>query len=230
MVKWQAGIDYFDQGYDQDAVNSFNAFVLNPQVGFPVSMHSPEASIDSNGFGLFGRATITFNDKADLTAGLRFDHEKSDAHLNTFFSPAFLPANVVTADQSFDDVSPQFAFGYRVNPQHTAYVSVARGYKAGGFIRRRCPAARPTAKSTRGTSRAAGNPRSPAASRRQCGRLLHQLGRYAAERPESVRAGSVLHRQRRQCEQQRRRVRSHGAAARRSRCVRVAGIHQCGVR
>ena len=133
MVKWQAGIEYFDQAYDQDAVNAFSAFVLNPQVGFPVSMHSPEASIDTNGFGLFGRATVTFNDKADLTAGLRYDHEKADAHLNTFFSPAIVPANVVAADQSFDDVSPQFAFGYRVNPQQTAYLSAARGYKAGGF-------------------------------------------------------------------------------------------------
>jgi iron complex outermembrane receptor protein len=96
-------------------------------------MHSPEASIDSHGVGIFGRATFTFNDKADLTAGVRFDHEKSDAHLNTFFTPAIAPANVVAADQSFNDVSPQFAFGYRVTSQHTAYVSAARGYKAGGF-------------------------------------------------------------------------------------------------
>jgi iron complex outermembrane receptor protein len=102
-------------------------------VGFPVSMHSPEASIDSTGIGLFGRATITFNDKADLTAGLRFDHETTDAHLNTFFSLAIAPPNVVAADQSFNDISPQFAFGYRVNPQNMAYVSAARGYKAGGF-------------------------------------------------------------------------------------------------
>jgi iron complex outermembrane receptor protein len=133
MVKWQAGIEYFNQAYDQDAVNSFGAFVLNPQLAFPVAMHSPEASIDSNGVGLFARATATFNDKADVTAGLRFDHESSDAHLNTFFSPAIAPANVVAADQTFNDVSPQFAFGYRVTPQHTAYVSAARGYKAGGF-------------------------------------------------------------------------------------------------
>ena len=133
MVKWQAGIEYFNQSYDQDAVNSFSAFVLDPRVGFPVAMHSPEASIDTTGIGLFGRATITFNDKADLTAGLRFDHETADAHLNTFFSPAFLPANVVAEDQSFTDVSPQFAFGYKVNQQNTAYVSAARGYKAGGF-------------------------------------------------------------------------------------------------
>ncbi len=133
MVKWQAGIEYFNQAYDQDAVNAFSPFVLNQQLGFPISMHSPEASIDSNGVGLFGRATFSFNDTIDITAGLRFDHESSDAHLNTFFSPAIAAANVVAADQTFNDISPQFAFSYRVTPQQTAYVSAARGYKAGGF-------------------------------------------------------------------------------------------------
>jgi iron complex outermembrane receptor protein len=133
MVKWQAGVEYFNQAYNQDAVNAFSPFVLNPQLAFPVSMHSPEASIDTSGIGVFARATVSFNDKADITAGLRFDHESSDAHLNTFFEPAIAPANVVAADQSFNDVSPQFAFGYRVNSQNTAYVSAARGYKAGGF-------------------------------------------------------------------------------------------------
>ena len=133
VLKWQAGIEYFNQAYDQDAVNTLSAFVLSPQIGFPVAMHSPAASIDSSGIGLFGRATITFNQKADLTAGLRFDRESSDAHLNTFFAPAIAPANVVAAEGSFADVSPQFAFGYRVTPEHMAYASAARGYKAGGF-------------------------------------------------------------------------------------------------
>lgn len=133
LLKWQAGVEYFNQGYDQDAVNTLSAFVLSPQVGFPVAMHSPQASIDTAGIGVFGRATLTFNDKADLTAGLRFDRESSDAHLNTFFSPAIAPANVVAAEDSFSDISPQFAFGYRVTPQHMAYASAARGYKAGGF-------------------------------------------------------------------------------------------------
>jgi iron complex outermembrane receptor protein len=133
MVKWQAGIEYFNQGYDQDAVNTLSAFVLSPQIPFPVAMHSPEAAIDTGGIGVFGRATLTFNDKVDLTAGLRFDHESSDAHLNTFFAPVIAPANVVAAEESFSDISPQFAFGYRVTPQHTAYASAARGYKAGGF-------------------------------------------------------------------------------------------------
>ncbi len=133
MIRWQAGLEYFNQSYDQDAVNAFSAFVLNPQVGFPVAMHSPQSAIDSSGIGLFARATISFNDKADLTAGLRYDHESSDAHLNTFFDPAIAQSNVVAAEDAFNDVSPQVAFAYKVNPQHTAYASMSRGFKAGGF-------------------------------------------------------------------------------------------------
>jgi len=133
MLKWQGGVDYFNQGYDQDAVNTLSAFVLSPQIGFPVAMHSPLANIDSFGIGMFGRGTLSINDRADVTVGIRYDHENSDAHLTTSFEPAIQAANVVVAEQSFDDVSPQFAFGYRASSQHTAYASVARGYKAGGF-------------------------------------------------------------------------------------------------
>jgi len=133
LLTWQAGLEFFNQGYDQDAVNSLGAFVLSPQVGFPVAMHSPQADIDTNSIGLFGRGTVKFNDEMDLTAGLRFDHESSDAHLNTFYSPAIAPANVVAEEESFSGLSPQVAFGYRLTPEHRTYVSVARGYKAGGF-------------------------------------------------------------------------------------------------
>lgn len=133
MVKWQAGIEYFNQAYEQDAVNTVAAFVLSPQIPFPVAMHSPQAAIDNSGVGLFGRGTFTLNDRLDLTAGLRFDHESSDAVLRTFFEPALPGENIVAAEQSFSDVSPQFAVGYRVNDRANVYASAARGYKAGGY-------------------------------------------------------------------------------------------------
>jgi iron complex outermembrane receptor protein len=133
MLKWQAGLEYFNQAYDQDAVNTLSAFVLSPQVPFPVAMHSPEADIDNSGIGLFARGTLTVGENTDLTAGLRFDRETSDAVLRTFFDPALQPENVVTAEQSFTDVSPQFAAAFRFTPAHTAYASASRGYKAGGF-------------------------------------------------------------------------------------------------
>jgi iron complex outermembrane receptor protein len=133
LLKWQAGIEYFNQAYEQDAVNTLSAFVLSPQIPIPVAMHSPEAQIDHAGIGVFGRATLTLNDKTDVTAGLRFDHESSDAVLRTFLDPAVAPENVVTADASFSDISPQFAVRYRVTSNHNVYASAARGYKAGGF-------------------------------------------------------------------------------------------------
>jgi iron complex outermembrane recepter protein len=133
LVKWQAGIEYFNQAYEQDAINSLGAFVLSPQIPFPVAMHSPEAQIDSAGMGLFARGTVTFDDNLDVTAGLRFDHESSDAVLRTFFVPALPGETVVTAEQSFSDVSPQFAVAYRMTPEHNVYASAARGYKAGGY-------------------------------------------------------------------------------------------------
>ena len=133
MVKWQAGVEYFNQAYNQDAVNMFSPFVLSPQLNFPVSMHSPEASIDNSGVGIFGRASLSFNDRASVTAGVRFDRESSNARLNTFFTPAIAQGNLVAAEQTFNDVSPQFAFGFKANSDSTVYVSAARGYKAGGF-------------------------------------------------------------------------------------------------
>ena len=44
------------------------------------TMTSPESAIDSTGIGVFGQGTLTFNEKADLTLGLRFDHETQRGH------------------------------------------------------------------------------------------------------------------------------------------------------
>ena len=132
-MKWQAGVEYFNQAYEQDAVNRLSPFVLSPQIPFPIAMHSPQADIDNAGIGVFGRGTFTFSDRVDVTAGLRFDRESTDAVLRTFFEPALPGANIVAAEQSFSDVSPQFAVGYRVTDRANVYASAARGYKAGGF-------------------------------------------------------------------------------------------------
>ena len=133
LLRWQAGVEYFNQAYEQAAINTLGAGVFSPQVLFPVALHSPESAIDNQGIGLYGRGTLTMNEKIDVTAGLRFDHESGDAVLRTFLDPALIPENVVAAEQSFNDVSPQVAIGYRATPEHNIYASAARGYKAGGY-------------------------------------------------------------------------------------------------
>jgi iron complex outermembrane receptor protein len=133
QLRWQTGIAFFTQNYDQLAVNTIAPFVLSPLVNFPVAQTSPEAALDDFGVGVFGQGTLIFNDKMDLTLGARFDHESKEAALNTFFNPPIAPANPVNAERSFSDVSPLASFGFRFQPDRMAYASVGGGFKAGGF-------------------------------------------------------------------------------------------------
>jgi iron complex outermembrane receptor protein len=132
-LRWQAGLSFFTQDYNQEAVNTLSPFVLSPQIPFSVQQTSPRAALDDTGVGLFGQGTLTFNDTLDLTVGARFDHELHDAVLETFFTPTIAPPTQLTADRSFTNVSPQFAIAYRMAPSRMFYASVASGFKAGGF-------------------------------------------------------------------------------------------------
>ena len=133
MLKWQAGVFLFTQNYEQDAINTFSPFVLSPFIPFPVAQTSPHAELDDFGVGVYGQGTATVANRFDLTAGVRVDNEQKDAVLSTFFTPPLAPPTNVDAEESFSNVSPQFSAAVRLQPEKTVYVSVTRGYKAGGF-------------------------------------------------------------------------------------------------
>ncbi len=132
-LTWQTGVLLFTQSYEQDAINQFSPFVLSPFVGFPVDQHSPQSALDDIGVGVYGQGTATLVDRLDLTAGVRVDHERKDATLRTFFTPAIAPGSDVVAERSFSDVSPRVAVAFRPQPGHMLYASASRGFKAGGF-------------------------------------------------------------------------------------------------
>jgi iron complex outermembrane recepter protein len=132
-LKWQGGVFFFTQNYEQNATRNFSAGFLSPFLPFPVTQTSPQADLDDVGIGLFGQGVVTLSERLDLTAGLRFDHEQKDATLNVFYTPAIGPPQQTVADEGFSNVSPQFAAAFHLQPGRTVYVSVANGYKAGGF-------------------------------------------------------------------------------------------------
>jgi iron complex outermembrane receptor protein len=132
-LRWQTGVFFFSQKYDQDAINNFAPFLLSPQLGFPVAQHSPRSGLNDVGAGVYGQVTTTFGENFDLTFGARVDHENKKADLLTFFDPAISPDNRVTAEKGFSNVSPQFAASYRFAGKQMVYASAGRGYKAGGF-------------------------------------------------------------------------------------------------
>jgi iron complex outermembrane receptor protein len=132
-LRWQAGVFFFTQNYDQQAVNNFSPFVLSPFVSFPVAQTSPQTALEDVGIGAYGQGTLTVADDFDVTLGARVDREQKDARLDTFFTPAIGSPSSVVADRSFSSVSPQVAVAYRLQPRQTLYATVGRGFKAGGF-------------------------------------------------------------------------------------------------
>ena len=97
------------------------------------------------------------------------------------------------------------------------YATAARGFKAGGF-NAASPAGQRSVRRGAQLELRSGREdalvRRPAVGERR--RVLSDVGRHAGERPESVRAGAVLHRQRRQRDEQGRRGRAQRAAVRRA--------------
>jgi iron complex outermembrane recepter protein len=132
-LKWQTGLFLFTQNYEQDAINNFAPGLLSPFLTFPITQHSPQSELDDFGLGVYGQGTVTLHEKLDLIAGARVDYERKEATLNTFYEPQVASGTFVTADESFSNVSPQVAVAYRFQPEHTAYATVGRGFKAGGF-------------------------------------------------------------------------------------------------
>jgi iron complex outermembrane receptor protein len=132
-LKWQAGVFFFTQNFDQAAINH-----ISPQPLLPLALdlHSPEAALDDLGVGVFGQGTITFNGRFDVTAGARFDYEYKSANIDTFYDPPlpFLaPRSTIVADKSFSEVSPQLSVTFRPQAETAVYGNLSRGFKAGGF-------------------------------------------------------------------------------------------------
>ena len=132
-LAWQAGAFLFTQGYDQLAMNNYAPFVLSQFVPFPVSQVTPDAELNDLGVSLYGQGTVTINERLDLTAGARLDRESREARLLSSFAPQIAPDTLVDTEETFTNVSPQFAAAYRLRPDHTLYASASRGFKAGGF-------------------------------------------------------------------------------------------------
>jgi iron complex outermembrane recepter protein len=131
-LKWQAGAFLFTQNYQQDAVNHLAAGVV-PQVPIALDQYSPVSELNDFGVGIFGQGTVAVSERLDVIAGARVDHENKDADLKSFFTPAIAAPAVVTAEDSFTNFSPQVSVMYRFLPEHSAYATLARGFKAGGF-------------------------------------------------------------------------------------------------
>lgn len=132
--RWNAGA-YWAQ-LTTDAASGYNYGPLAPVV---VSPSAPGAGTDltsgrtrSENVALFGQATYTFNEKLDVTAGLRFEHEDRRGNRDHTFS-GFPIAAPQTFGSSSASLQPKVGLAYHFTKDFTVWASFTTGFQPGGF-------------------------------------------------------------------------------------------------
>ena len=121
---WLAGVYVLDleEGNDQSTTGVYEDLFCGDACSLATDT-AVRSDYDATNVALFGQVSLALNDRLGLTAGLRFERRSadySDTNLN-----AFSPDD--------DMVGGELAFDWRLAERRSAYVRLARGYKAGGF-------------------------------------------------------------------------------------------------
>ncbi|MBX3705300.1 MAG: TonB-dependent receptor [Pseudomonadales bacterium] len=119
-LQWLAGAYYFHENADLDYI-----FPIPP---FATTIRFVSEQ-ETTAYALFGQISYALTDRLTLTAGLRYsDDEKKGSTEQTFFV-----VGNVDVDDDWQAWTPRFVIDYQVSDASLVYLSVARGFKAGGI-------------------------------------------------------------------------------------------------
>ncbi|CAM3831054.1 MULTISPECIES: TonB-dependent receptor domain-containing protein [Pseudoalteromonas] len=83
---------------------------------------------DSNNFAIYSEGAFPFNEKFELTAGLRYEKENRKREGG---DPDRAIAKI-ESDNDYSALLPKLGLSYQVNEEHTIGLQLSRGYNAGG--------------------------------------------------------------------------------------------------
>lgn len=127
----------FDQWISFASLSDMAAPVQDQYVA--TSKHS---TTDGKTYAVFGQAIWKVVPTVEATVGMRYTHETKDSlfyqpfnnpALLSIFRPDDVPFGIVTANQAFNNVSPQVAVTWKPMQDITFYAAYNTGYKSGGF-------------------------------------------------------------------------------------------------
>lgn len=154
--QWVAGAFGFYKNSLIDAPITFRDNALTHLAsGLPPFIVSQEAVFPGNfsipvyGAALYHQSSYRFFDRLKLTAGIRFEYERTSMNYNTSANMTVImppmgmppvPTPIRSNDtilgnlsQDFFAFLPKIALKYDFNDQHSIYASISRGFKTGGF-------------------------------------------------------------------------------------------------
>lgn len=138
-LKWTAGTYLFHQNIPFKQATRFGedaAFVGADDTNFSIINTS---TTKSKGIAFFGQATYAVNDKIEVSAGLRYDHEKKEQQGLAEYqhdpdpNPMFPIIPDTSATASFNAVSPKVSLAYYPTDRSNLYAVYSKGFRAGGL-------------------------------------------------------------------------------------------------
>jgi iron complex outermembrane receptor protein len=121
---WLAGAYVFDleEGNDQRSIGVYEDPFCGPACSVATDT-AVRSDYEAMNVALFGQVGLSATDRLGVTVGLRWEQRGSDY--------ADSNANVFSPDD--DMLGGELAFDWKLAERRSAYVRLARGYKAGGF-------------------------------------------------------------------------------------------------
>ncbi len=145
----------FQAIYDGDRISGLLGFYYlsaNALTSFDVLLSGgalnvfTSADVDTRSWSVFGDFTFDVTDRLAVSVGGRYTQDERSIYLRrqiftgglspTFggmLRPPFAVQTDLTAAADFEDFSPRASISYKINDDHTTYVSYAKGFKGGSF-------------------------------------------------------------------------------------------------
>ncbi|TAL03339.1 MAG: ligand-gated channel [Rhodospirillaceae bacterium] len=102
--------------------------------------NSKDSKTKGETLAVFGQVIWKPIDKVEISGGVRYTHETKDSYFVEPYSHpirvaqgVFLPNTTITANQKFNNASPEATVSYKPNQDINLYASYKTGYKSGGF-------------------------------------------------------------------------------------------------
>jgi iron complex outermembrane receptor protein len=118
-LNFVAGLFYFNETGNQNFNDAF--------FGFVTPLFRQRTKTES--YAAFAQANYAFTDSTSITLGARYTTDKKD-----FSADIAAPSNVTAdLDATFNAFTPKFGIEQKFSEDVLGYVSVSKGFKAGGF-------------------------------------------------------------------------------------------------
>jgi iron complex outermembrane receptor protein len=136
-LTYTAGLFYYREDYEANRDNN--------RGGAKPDYVRQRSDTKTTSIALYGQANYAFTERLSGTLGLRWTREEKDFDYQVYNLTPFTPGQPQTlldtlvdvqADKAWTAVTPKIGLEYAWTPSLSQYVSVAKGFKAGGFDNR----------------------------------------------------------------------------------------------